>query len=451
MACTTASRTAILYQNSNKTVTLIDIPTSIALAQSTPEHPDMDILLSSAPIQTPYPSLEPKTAAARAKVLERMDAEGRIMHQALQPLIAAALVEIRKNHGADWCLPRSISHVEPVRKSKKRKLDRGEGAGSVAVATREPEILVADMSSSSAEALEPSKLSPVSTIEASAIANRLVYNPCSTTTKLYIPPTAQPYKIPAHSSFYLTKVDPQSTEALAKAAYDLYPMSTPTAGPGQFDFILLDPPWANRSVRRSSSYKTSEDLESDPLHALQGMLDRHIPSQGLVGCWITNKAASRSQALEAFRAWNVTLIEQWVWVKTTTIGEPVTALEGIWRKPYEVLLVGRKSNWNDQSEESEEAQHQNNVVKRILVGVPDMHSRKPCLKELIAPMMKDRAWYRGLEIFARNLTAGWCAWGDEVPKFNWDGHWWKAGEVVDAASTHMPGPGMTPKKAFLQD
>jgi N6-adenosine-specific RNA methylase IME4 len=45
------------------------------------------------------------------------------------------------------------------------------------------------------------------------------------------------------------------------------------------------------------------------------------------------------------------------------------------------------------------------------------------LKELIGPMMPDPKNYRALEVFARNMTSGWSAWGDEAMKFNWDGNW----------------------------
>ncbi len=37
--------------------------------------------------------------------------------------------------------------------------------------------------------------------------------------------------------------------------------------------------------------------------------------------------------------------------------------------------------------------------------------------------MPDPSDYQALEIFARNLTAGWWSCGDEVLKFNWEGCW----------------------------
>lgn len=196
------------------------------------------------------------------------------------------------------------------------------------------------------------------------------------------------------------------------AALTILPNPTAIAGPGQFDFTLLDPPWENRSVRRSAKYQTMNS--SDPMTVLRGMLGQHIAPGGLVACWVTNKANTRDTALAAFEYWGVQLIEIWAWLKTTIHGKPVTEIEGLWRKPYELLLVGKRSD--------KEAGHLNDTAKaRVLVAVPDFHSRKPSLKELFEPMLP--VHYRALEIFARNLTAGWWAWGDEVLMYNWEGHW----------------------------
>ncbi|KAM0795567.1 MT-A70 [Usnea florida] len=192
----------------------------------------------------------------------------------------------------------------------------------------------------------------------------------------------------------------------------MYPGSSATAGPGQFDLVLLDPPWENRSVRRSAKYDTVH--ESDPMAILRAMLGQHMAPGALVACWITNKASVRDIALESFQAWNVRLIGEWAWLKTTVCGLPVTQVDGLWRKPYEVLLLGRK----DIDEVKDPHQE---IQRRVIVAVPDLHSRKPHLKPLIEPLLPKT--YRALEIFARNLTAEWWSWGDEVLKYNWEGHW----------------------------
>jgi N6-adenosine-specific RNA methylase IME4 len=140
----------------------------------------------------------------------------------------------------------------------------------------------------------------------------------------------------------------------------------------------------------------------------------------LLGIWITNKPAVRDLVLGdegLFACWAIELVEEWVWLKTTLHGEPVSPLEALWRKPYEVLLLGRKRPPNRQNAFTED------VKKRVIIAVPDLHSRKPCLKELIEPLMLDPKEYSALEVFARHLVTGWWSWGNENIKFNWTGYW----------------------------
>jgi N6-adenosine-specific RNA methylase IME4 len=64
------------------------------------------------------------------------------------------------------------------------------------------------------------------------------------------------------------------------------------------------------------------------------------------------------------------------------------------------------------------------VKRKVIIGVPDLHSRKPNLKKLLEDMMGTREdEYEALEIFARNLIAGWWSWGNEVLKFQSPEHW----------------------------
>lgn len=244
--------------------------------------------------------------------------------------------------------------------------------------------------------------------------NRLVYNPCPHPLSMQHPQSSTQagyvYRIPPHASFFFSKIDHTIAPAMSMAAMTMHPDSSATAGPGQFDFVLLDPPWENRSVKRSAKYRTMR--EPEPMEVLQSMLSLHLAPNALVACWITNKASVRADALEAFEVWKVQLVEEWAWLKTTEHGEPVTDIEGLWRKPYEILLVGRLLD-----------DRLDNIVgdiqRRVIVVVPDLHSRKPNLKALIEPMLP--ANYRALEVFARNLTADCMAWGDQVLKYAWEG------------------------------
>ena len=432
MADRISTQSPILYQNPIKTLTLYDIPTSIAYAQGTIDHPCNDQIYASPPLQAPYPSTEPKTAKAKANVLRTKpcsDADA----DALEALLSQGLREVAEHWrpSDDWCLPRKVSPLVSERRSRKRKaastidqkptvlaaskVGSGKEFGILSSET-EPDLTITGLEINARSIEEPSILSSESSPKAytcsslRTISNRLVRNPYSTTLSLHL--SALTYKIPPKADFLLSKVVDSTAPAFSMAALTMHPSSSPTAGSGQFDFILLDPPWGNRSVRRSARYDTMHD--TDPMAVLRPVLGQHIAPGALVGCWITNRASIRNTALQAFRAWDVQLIEEWPWLKITVAGLPVTQLDGVWRKPYEVLLLGRKH--------SEEAQwSDSDVQRRVIVAVPDLHSRKPHLKSLIEPLLP--VAYRALEVFARVLTAGWCAWGDEVLKYNWDGHW----------------------------
>ncbi|MCJ1335420.1 hypothetical protein MMC09_000690 [Bachmanniomyces sp. S44760] len=420
--------TSILYQDHEKNITLIDIPTSISLAQC-PSERTQPILLSSTPLEKPYESTEPKSEAARANVQSRMEGVCNGSKIYLE-LMRQGLERIRHHHKGPWCLPRQISSFKTERQRKKRKVDSisdivnedkpgGEPVLPVYKARgvyQVPELACLTLPVSEGTVTHSSSI---------AVANRIVSNPNGSTVPLNVGAPPQQFMVPPHSWFLLANIDSQSAEIFQKLALEELPRQSRSAGPGQFDFILLDPPWENRSVKRSRRYTTKQD--EDPMRALRDKLGRHIAPAGLVAIWITNKPKVKEAALEAFSMWGVSLIEEWVWLKVTLNGEPVYELEGLWRKPYEILLLGRKMIDRPETDDAlkrVDLRPGGNV--KLLVGVPDLHLRKPCLKELIEPILPAAGGYRALEIFARVLTEGWWSWGNEVLKFNWTGHWSEA-------------------------
>ncbi|CAD6567445.1 MAG: hypothetical protein ASARMPRED_000834 [Alectoria sarmentosa] len=445
MADQTFPPTPILYQNLTKTLTLLDIPMSIAHAQGTIDHPCTDQIYASPPLRMPYPSTEPKTEKAKINVL-RTKASSDTDAEFPEALLRRGLREVTEHWhlGGCWCLPRKMSPLIRGRHSKKRKADNDINQASVLQrrdsdhasnallpaskaeteeelgilsSKTEPDLEIPETEISSRSIREPLILSSESTPKAytcssiRVIANTLVGNPYS--TPLSFQCAGVNYKIPPNARFLLSEIGEATAPAFSMAALTTYPSASATAGQGQFDFVLLDPPWENRSVRRSARYKTMHD--SDPMLVLRAMLGQHIAPGALVACWITNKASVRDTALEAFQAWDVQLVEEWAWLKTTAGGLPISQIDGLWRKPFEVLLLGRKG--------SDEAQKSDGQFRRkIIVAVPDVHSRKPHLKILMEPFLPGD--YRALEVFARTLTAEWCSWGDEVLKHNWEGHWY---------------------------
>ncbi|KAL8709054.1 MAG: hypothetical protein Q9225_007511 [Loekoesia sp. 1 TL-2023] len=424
---------SILYQTEDKTTTLVDIPSSISEAQGTPDNPCMDMLWSPPPLEKPYPSIEPNSHKAKQKVQASLHLGDLIQSTFPQDLLVQGLADIRAACAGRFCAKRKFANQQPASKVQDQiksgtpqpgegimeetvtvacHADRGFVIGPV-FQPRKPLFLPSSATSDGYEA-----------VRMTDVVSRVVSNPFVQPTQLLVLDTAQKYKIPPLSTFMLSKVGQQEASLFSSAAYKLLPEPSISAAPGQFDFILLDPPWENRSVRRSKNYETQRKANDDPMDVLQEMLEKHIAPNGLVACWITNKKRVRDAALQVFQAWGVELVEEWAWLKATVHGDPICPIDGIMRRPYEILLIGKSIS--PAIDSYEDLASEKPTEKRLIVGVPDIHSRKPCLKALIEPIMANKSDYRALEVFARNLTAGWWSWGDEVLKYNWEGYWTKA-------------------------
>ena len=129
----------------------------------------------------------------------------------------------------------------------------------------------------------------------------------------------------------------------------------------------------------------------------------------------TSTEGIRAAAISYLADLGLSVVEEWIWIKVTTQGMPVLPIEGIWRKPWEMLLVGQRQPMSQTEAVT--------VRRRVIAAVPDEHSRKPCLKELFETLLGLPTKYEALEVFARNLSAGWHAWGNEVLLLNWEGFW----------------------------
>lgn len=182
-----------------------------------------------------------------------------------------------------------------------------------------------------------------------------------------------------------------------------------------FDLIVLDPPWPNRSARRKKrSYTVADSLGGIRETLLSIPVAAHLAPDGLVAMWITNRP--RIVDLVAgprglFNAWGLEVVGEWTWLKVTTSGEPVLDMDSKWRKPWERILVARRRG-SDQKLACR---------GKVIVSVPDVHSRKPNLRGTFEDVFPPG--YKGLEVFARNLTAGWWSWGDEVLRFQHPEKW----------------------------
>ncbi|KAK9832584.1 hypothetical protein WJX81_001061 [Elliptochloris bilobata] len=236
--------------------------------------------------------------------------------------------------------------------------------------------------------------------------------------------------VPRHARFLLSDVTRMRP---------LLPSSVDTA----YHCIVVDPPWENKSVGRGAKYPTL------PSHRLLGLpIPRLMHPEGVLALWVTNRERLRRFVEEKLLpAWGLVPVAQWFWVKVTARGVLVTPLEVAHRRPYEVILLARKTpsgstRSHGASQLSVEpapvagqpaaaavspAPAAENPARAagdpapaiphnlVLVACPEEHSRKPPLGRLLAPLLPPQP--RCLELFARNLVAGWTTWGNDALRF----------------------------------
>ena len=430
-----ASPRPLIFVNDANTVALIDVPTSISHAQGTKDAAFHYSLLSTEPSHTPFQDNEPKTRTARDRVSERNPALPE--DELYQKLIGAALAEIRLSHHRDWCYPRRISSfstsekpeqiAEQRSKRQRRNEDQNEQLATNIAAT--------DQSETTSTGNESSVEAPRSVDKSSTVINTSAYesreihvgdhivrafyvnvkdsrcllsfggNSSLHHSKFYCPPRASFIASDIKDYTHVHRCQRAMLDANQRQLFD-------------YDLIVIDPPWPNRSARRNhgkSSYETSSRPMDTVVMIIDLDLNKYLADGGYVAVWITNQLRVNDSILAAdglFSQLNVVPEEEWIWIKTTIHGEPVTKLDGVWRKPYEVLLIGR--HWKYLSS----YQCTSPLKRRVLAGVPDLHSRKPCLKSLAERWLHlDEGKHHVLEIFARNLVSGWDSWGLEVLKF----------------------------------
>ncbi|MCJ1369114.1 hypothetical protein MMC20_000322 [Loxospora ochrophaea] len=334
---------------------------------------------------------------------------GHTLHHDLDPAWLTAGLETLKSHLATthqpWCLdrvlapPELLTHSAKSRK-RKRKQDRRSNPPS-----RDP--------TTSTSPPPPQLTSPLS----NPTPLPLLHHTSHPNHTLHLPPNSLSIPSPL-------------------------PIPHPSPSSLPYTLITLDPPYPNRSATRCTTTYPTHPLSHLPIPTLP--LSPSTPTTLLL--WTTNATRVRTAALALLAAWNAVLIEEWVWLKITAAGEPVTAVEGAWRKPYEVCLVGRAdgdaNSYVDSNNEATIPSHEAKpppsaiaaatapaaVPKRLLIAVPDLHSRKPAAKTLAEGVLGlQPGEYRGLEVFARGASAGWTAWGDEVGVGMGESWWWEDG------------------------
>ncbi|CAD0089373.1 unnamed protein product [Aureobasidium vineae] len=348
-------------------------------------------------------------------------------------LISSSLAFVRQNYSGPWLLPRTVVSQAEHSLPQKRKIhdpssdpdsDRDHLLQQLSSGTTHSYAFRWRHVDDQQRASEP--------LPETSPWPKYLYNESDVTRMLEITSTSmQPasFCVPPGAAFYLG--DCSNSRSFHMAVRDV---AEQLDTPRQFDVIVMDPPWPNASVRRTeksgrSAYQVSPTVWDVRQLIFEMDIDVLLANEGMVAIWITNKPAVRDLVLGEdglFDSWDVQLEEEWLWIKTTTEGEPVSSLDALWRKPYEVLLVGRKRD-PKRSDQHVNSTDSSKVERRVIVGLADLHSRKPCLKSLferfaISPTLTSTK-QRILECFARYLVSGWWSWGNQVLKFNHTDCW----------------------------
>ena len=403
---------ATIYSNSDSTIFVVDIPTSIKEAQGTEGSQDPGDLRSCEPRATPFEVNEPKTERARRKVANF--GHDIAYHTQLFEHIADALHQVacQRNASDPFHWPRSnVAHLIRKRKRTRDQVSYDEDQGPRALSVDNVGDELQEMSGGRQPLVFAEDQEPFDGIFENELDTAAMLS-------LFSPQARRSlrFRLPPRSSFVLSDCEQASSFRQAAKEYS----AGPVPRRGTFDMILLDPPWPNKSAGRKSDYLCAANYSSIRDILLGIDLDMCIASSGYVAIWITNNPNVRDLVLGPsglFESWNVSLVEEWIWLKITTNGEPITLLQSVWRKPYEVLLIGKSpaDRLTAVATSCEEP-----IQRRVLLAVPDLHSRKPCLKSLFEKtLLHEQAQsYKALEVFARYLVTGWMSWGDEVLKFN---------------------------------
>jgi len=381
----------ILYQNWDQTITLLDIPRSIEQAQGFRSE-EIKCLISSKAIEQPFASIEPKSAKAL-----RNAEEASVRSLLLDRYVRLALEEVQTAFRGAWCFPRVTEDTSSVDSLALQQNTDDVPEDALMYASERLPVIEGN---STHPGSDDNNGKHSLTMEYFA-PDVFYHNDKSIIMQLQVGSESSIAYIPPQSSFLLGDIENTCTIFNA-------------IGP-QFNLVITDPPWPNRSARRKQSYKLSSNTPGVAALLSSIPLTSHLAGDALVGIWVTNKPVIHDLILGPnglFESWGVELVEEWIWLKVTTSGEPISTIDSTWRKPYEILLVGRKRGPGTTNTE---------FKRRVIIGVPDLHSRKPNLKTLFEPLLPSK--YEALEIFARNLTAGWWAWGNEVLKFQSEEHW----------------------------
>jgi N6-adenosine-specific RNA methylase IME4 len=167
------------------------------------------------------------------------------------------------------------------------------------------------------------------------------------------------YLIPPNCEFYNKRIEQIET-------------FLPSNEANKFDFILIDPPWQNRYIKRlkKTRHERSYLMMSDD-EIMKIPLHNYLKTTSLVIIWATNSDNHMEALQHMAEQWNLKLLTVWYWIKIDKCGETFCSFDGN-KKPFERIIIA--AHCNDES-------WQAIIPKNTLIFTPSssIHSHKPPL------------------------------------------------------------------------
>ncbi|XWS14616.1 hypothetical protein CRYUN_Cryun35bG0024500 [Craigia yunnanensis] len=205
------------------------------------------------------------------------------------------------------------------------------------------------------------------------------------------------YILPRESCFYMSDLG---------QIHNIIPAESDSG----FNLIVIDPPWENGSAHQKSVYPTLPNR-----YFLSLPIKQLTHKEGaLVALWVTNREKLRNFVeKELFPVWGVRCLSTVYWLKVKGDGSLISDLDLFHHRPYECLLLGYCPG-----KDSEDLSEFRAVKdKHIVMSIPGGYSRKPPIGELLLEHVPGVKPARFIELFAREMVAGWVSWGNEPLHF----------------------------------
>lgn len=179
---------------------------------------------------------------------------------------------------------------------------------------------------------------------------------------------------------------------------------------GLFDFIVMDPPWRNKYIRRVKKADKNlgyQMIDNESLSEIP--IGKMIHRNSLVAIWCTNSIQHQKSLLDVFLGkWDLKLVVRLVWIKLSSSHEIVSDFnEETKKQPFETLFVACHKEADMNLEDLTNTQ--------MILSTPSViHSHKPPLLKIFEKHLPSNP--RCLEIFARYLQPNFTSIGLEVLK-----------------------------------